>query len=174
MASSPPPNCFFFLLLLLPMSITLVAAADDIHLHFFFHEKVAGTPNATSIAVVDKGGFGTLKVYDNALRVTAELDSAIIGRGQGMGAYSTLTSVGGALTVMNLVFTAGEYSGSTLALMGVFTMGSVSERSIVGGSGQFRLARGYALTKVVSPTGATTTVAEFDVYLTISTKYISK
>ncbi|KAI5002110.1 hypothetical protein ZWY2020_026760 [Hordeum vulgare] len=49
------------------------------------------------------------------------------------------------LMLMNFVFTAGEYNGSSVAIMGrnaVFT--EVREMAVVGGTGVFRWARGYA------------------------------
>ena len=49
------------------------------------------------------------------------------------------------LMLMNFVFTAGKYNGSSVAIMGrnaVFT--EVREMAVVGGTGVFRWARGYA------------------------------
>ncbi|RRT65121.1 hypothetical protein B296_00010815 [Ensete ventricosum] len=146
----------------------LAASADDkfTHLHFYFHEKDSG-PNATLVTAVEPPknsttSFGSIVVYDNVLRERDDPASALIGRAQGIGAITALDG-GSGLAAMNLVFTAGEYNGSTLALLGRFVAGAVSERGIVGGSGRFRLARGYSLSKVVSSTTAAV-VAEFDVY----------
>lgn len=51
----------------------------------------------------------------------------------------------GLFMVLNYVFVKGKYNGSTLSLLGrnpIFS--EVREMSIVGGSGLFRFARGYA------------------------------
>ncbi|RZR99565.1 hypothetical protein BHM03_00029132 [Ensete ventricosum] len=147
----------------------VAASADDkfTHLHFYFHEKDSG-PNATLVTAVEPPknsttSFGSIVVYDNVLRERDDPASALIGRAQGIGAITALDG-GSGLAAMNLVFTAGEYNGSTLALLGRFVAGAVSERGIVGGTGRFRLARGYSLSKVVSSTTAAV-VAEFDVYI---------
>lgn len=52
----------------------------------------------------------------------------------------------------NFVFTDGKYSGSSLAVYGRIVIASdTREWSIVRGSGQFRLARGYVLGKKITP-----------------------
>ncbi|WOL04485.1 hypothetical protein Cni_G13206 [Canna indica] len=136
------------------------------HLHFYFHEIDAG-PNSTVVMSVDlhKNGttFGNIGIFDNTLRTGPEPSSALIGRAQGIGVHSALDDKTG-LTTINLVFTAGEYKDSSLALLGLFKVTGESDRSIVGGSGRFRLARGYALSKLVNST-TTTLVVEFDVYV---------
>ncbi|KAK1300519.1 hypothetical protein QJS10_CPB13g00725 [Acorus calamus] len=46
---------------------------------------------------------------------------------------------------MNFVFVEGKYNGSTLMVMGRNSpLLRVREMAVVGGSGQFRFARGYA------------------------------
>jgi hypothetical protein len=49
------------------------------------------------------------------------------------------------------VFTAGEYSGSTLSVHGpVLGFSGTMERAVVGGTGKFRLARGHMLFRTIS------------------------
>jgi hypothetical protein len=72
------------------------------------------------------------------------------------------TTTGGAaagyLTSISLVFTAGEHAGSSLSVEGPlvgFKGGAAVERAVVGGTGRFRLARGYSLTTILgNPTYA--------------------
>ncbi|KAL8027850.1 hypothetical protein ABFX02_14G123700 [Erythranthe guttata] len=53
--------------------------------------------------------------------------------------------------LLNLVFTDGEYKGSTLSVLGRNPLGEETrEVPIVGGTGAFRMARGYAVTSTYS------------------------
>ncbi|KAJ4776156.1 Dirigent protein [Rhynchospora pubera] len=136
------------------------------HLHFYFLEVESG-PNATvvtSITLHRNTTFGDINVFDNTLRVGPQPDSALIGGAQGMGVHAALDGSQG-LTAINFFFTAGEYNGSSLATLGVIKASGPSERSIVGGTGKFRFARGYMLSKLVNST-ATSLVVEFDMYFT--------
>uniref|UniRef100_A0A2P2NK10 Dirigent protein n=1 Tax=Rhizophora mucronata TaxID=61149 RepID=A0A2P2NK10_RHIMU len=69
--------------------------------------------------------------------------------------------------VMNYAFTEGNYNGSSISILGRnHIMDDSREMPIVGGSGQFRLARGYALAHTVRfdvQTGDAT--VEYDVYV---------
>ncbi|XP_074586239.1 dirigent protein 2-like [Curcuma longa] len=160
----------FILFLLLSSAMVAFAQNHSDHLHFYFLERVVGSPNATAAVSVNLHpespvpSFGNIGVMDDILLEGADPSSPVIGRAQGLVVYSDLTGLS-ATTAVNLVFTAGEHNGSTLAMFGRYESGRVSDRSIVGGSGQFRLARGYALSQLVDAT-ATTVTAEFDVYIT--------
>jgi hypothetical protein len=88
-----------------------------------------------------KTSFGVVFVIDDPL------SSRLVGRAQG-----TYISAGreevALLMNMNFVFTAGSYNGSSVAIMGrnaVFD--DVREMAVVGGTGVFRWARGYALAR---------------------------
>lgn len=50
------------------------------------------------------------------------------------------------------MFDAGEHRGSTLSLQGSYSLPAdgALERAVVGGTGGFRMARGFSLLKVVS------------------------
>ncbi|XP_042401331.1 dirigent protein 2-like [Zingiber officinale] len=161
----------FILFLLLSSATVAFSQNYSDHLHFYFLERVAGSPNATGVVSVNlhpespAGGFGNIEVIDNILLEGPEPSSPIIGRrAQGLAVFSDLTGLS-ITTALNLVFTAGDYNGSSLAMFGRYEPRRVSDRSIIGGSGQFRLAKGYALSQRVATT-ATTLTDVLDVYIT--------
>ncbi|KAG6499295.1 dirigent protein 2-like [Zingiber officinale] len=142
-----------FLLLFFTSLCTAQSGTDGyLHLRFYNHERVLGSgPNATVVYAVERrgstsgAGFGNLIVYDNLLRQGVEPDSPIVGRNQGMGVGSSVAENSG-LTILQLVFTAGEYNGSSIAVQGlvpVAPLQTLFERAITGGTGRFRNARGY-------------------------------
>ncbi|XP_042420974.1 dirigent protein 22-like [Zingiber officinale] len=177
MASSASSSSSFLLLFALFAAAATASHHHHtryMHLRFYNHERILGSgPNATVVYAVERtisstgAGFGNIIVYDNLLRAGVETDSPIIGRNQGMGVGSSLAQNSG-LTNFQLVFTAGEYKGSSLALQGLFPvapLGTVFERAITGGTGKFRLARGYLLTVEVRSTNTTLT-GQLDAYIT--------
>ncbi|KAJ3681446.1 hypothetical protein LUZ60_015935 [Juncus effusus] len=137
------------------------------HLHFFFHEIgegpertsfiVAG-PNMTSYVPQD------VTVYDDTMRETADPNSKLIGRVQGIAALADMADMS-ATTAENFVFTEGEFKGSTLTMVGRLPMADpIAERPIVGGTGKFRLARGFGITKIVDVSNGGF-IVEFDIYV---------
>jgi hypothetical protein len=183
--------------MLLVLLTSCCGAADEklTHLHFYFHEVNAGAPNATVVNVAslhkyapssgaahacifhpvlkpldpcrNASTFGDLNVFDNALREGPDPASRLIGRAQGIGVHASLDESGG-LTAIDFVFSDyGKYSGSTLATIGHFTVSGSSERSIVGGTGKLRFARGYLTSKLLSSTD-TSIVVVFDMYFTLA------
>lgn len=127
-------------------------------------------PTAVTIAkaqtVNDTTGFGMVAMIDDPLTVGPEPGSKLVGKAQGFYALASQDEVG-LLMVMNLAFTDGKYNGSTLSVLGrncVFN--AVREMPIVGGSGAFRFARGYAQAKTHTfdlKTGDA--VVEYNVYV---------
>ncbi|KAL4183280.1 hypothetical protein AMTRI_Chr11g97380 [Amborella trichopoda] len=126
------------------------------HLHFFFHDIVGG-PKPTAIRVAEADftktsptGFGAIVMIDDPLTEGPMLSSKLLGRAQGFYASSALEELGFLMT-LNYVFVEGEYKGSTLSILGRNpVMNEVREMAVVGGSGAFRFARGYALAKTHS------------------------
>ncbi|KAL2254862.1 dirigent protein 22-like [Sesamum indicum] len=119
-------------------------------LHFYFHDIVSGKkPTAVPVARANSTFasptyFGLVSVIDNPLTAGPRPKSQIVGRAQGITGYSSFKELS-LLMTLNLVFTSGEYNGSTLTVVGYnpFTQ-QYREMPIVGGSGVFRLARGLA------------------------------
>lgn len=140
------------------------------HLHFYFHDIVSGR-NATAVRVAGAPssgrslvGFGTVFVIDDPLTAGPELGSRLVGRGQGMYGQAGLEELG-LMMVVNFVFEEGEYRGSCLSLLGRNNvLSEVREMPIVGGSGLFRFARGYAQARThrITPEEAT---VEYNVYV---------
>ncbi|XP_073051420.1 dirigent protein 22-like [Primulina eburnea] len=120
------------------------------HIHFYFHDIVSG-PNPTAVRVAESAvtnssvtNFGFVVMMDDPLTIGPEMSSKIVGRAQGIYASADLNNFG-LLMVLNYYFTEGEFNGSTLSVLGrnaVFS--GLREMPVVGGSGVFRFARGYA------------------------------
>ncbi|XP_059651033.1 dirigent protein 22-like [Cornus florida] len=119
------------------------------HLHFYFHDTVTGkNPTATRIAG-RKNAFGATLIMDDPLTEGLEHGSKLVGRAQGMYALASQHDAG-LLVVMNFAFLEGKFNGSGLSILGRnMVYDTVREMPIVGGTGLFRFARGYALAKTV-------------------------
>ncbi|KAI3511961.1 hypothetical protein L1887_19123 [Cichorium endivia] len=143
------------------------------HLHFYFHDIVTGHhPTAVKVApaVIAANAtlsqFGIVTVMDDPLTMEPKPGSKVVGRAQGIYASADLKELG-FLMVLNYYFTEGKYNGSSLSILGrnaVFM--SMREMSVVGGTGLFRFARGYAQAKTYSfdlKTG--NAVVEYNVYV---------
>ncbi|GMJ02282.1 hypothetical protein like AT5G49040 [Hibiscus trionum] len=184
------PSTFFFLFALLFLSINLASAKSNgfsntlspkklglkreklSHLHFYFHDIVSGrNPTAilaASAALTNKSetGFGAVVMVDDPLTEAPERNSKLVGKAQGLYASAAQHEVG-LLMVMNFAFMEGKYNGSSLSLFGRNTVFStVREMPIVGGSGLFRFARGYAQAKTHAYDFKTgDAVVEYNVYV---------
>lgn len=140
----------------------------------YWHDLVSGRdPTTVPVAkapVTDDSptGFGAVVVIDDALTLGPNRTSSRpLGRAQGIyvGAGRDETSL---LMAMTFVFQGGSrYNGSTLAIMGQNAVShDVREMAIVGGTGVFRMARGYAQARSHSlnnDTGDATVV--YDLYI---------
>jgi hypothetical protein len=92
-------------------------------------------------------------VLEDPLTVRPELKSNQIGKAQGF--YLTVSQdvVLELELVMGLTFafTEGKYNGSTLSVLGRNTIGApIREMPIIGGTGEFRFARGFIQAKTHS------------------------
>ncbi|CAK7325051.1 unnamed protein product [Dovyalis caffra] len=121
------------------------------HLHFYFHDIVSGE-NATAVRIAgprDGSTFGNTMMADDSLTEGSELSSKLVGKAQGLYAFAAQNDFS-LLMVLNFAFTEGEYNGSSISILGRNQiLNDVREMPIVGGSGLFRLARGYALAHTV-------------------------
>ncbi|KAL2234132.1 UNVERIFIED_CONTAM: Dirigent protein 23 [Sesamum indicum] len=164
MASSCSYILFIFNFLLFPISIsssngdfhnellesiTVSRMEKTTHLHFYFQDVVSGN-NPTAVKIIGDGyGFGTTFMMDDVLTQGPERDSKVIGRAQGMYSSAAQNDIA-FLMIVTFVFTEGLYNGSSVSMLGRnHVVDDEREMPIVGGSGVFRFARGYALAHTV-------------------------
>lgn len=84
---------------------------------------------------------------DDPLTETPDPKSKLLGRAQGLYGSAGQSQLG-LIMAFNFGFLEGKYNGSSISVMGLNSaMHPVREMAIVGGTGVFRLARGYALAK---------------------------
>ncbi|MDG2866087.1 dirigent protein, partial [Vibrio parahaemolyticus] len=121
------------------------------NLHFYYHD-IRDNENPTIVQIVDTpknvpNGFGSTFVMDDAMTEGPELSSKHVGRAQGLFGLASLEDRG-MVMLINLAFSEGEYAGSTLSMLGRNPVqDTVREMPIVGGTGVFRFAKGYAIAK---------------------------
>ncbi|KAK7258041.1 hypothetical protein RIF29_32436 [Crotalaria pallida] len=124
------------------------------NLQFYFHDTLSGkNPSAVQVAQpIDKNKsfptlFGEIMMVDDPLTETPDPNSKLLGRAQGLYGSSCQQELG-LLMAISYSFIEGPYSGSSFTVLGKnAAMNPVREMPIVGGTGLFRLARGYALAK---------------------------
>ncbi|XP_038687054.1 dirigent protein 1-like [Tripterygium wilfordii] len=125
-------------------------------IQFYLHEiragpkpsvvRVAGRPNFTSPNPI-LASFGSISIMDNPLLATPNPKSLPIGRAQGLFALSSMEEIS-ILMSATYIFTAGPYNGSSFSLLGRNpALEPLREIPIVGGTGVFRLARGYCFVR---------------------------
>ncbi|KAI4371294.1 hypothetical protein MLD38_019549 [Melastoma candidum] len=146
------------------------------HFHFFFHVIISGPniddvnaalPPPTSTTPAANAFFGRVDSLDTPLTIGPNISSDRIGSMQGVVVGASPVEELAYFMEVIFVFTEGKYNGSTLVMVGrnQATM-KLRELPIVGGTGIFRFARGYALTRTYSPfdnkTG--TAIYEYDLY----------
>ncbi|KAJ4750897.1 Dirigent protein [Rhynchospora pubera] len=141
------------------------------HLHFYLHDTLSGSnpsavrvaglnPNATSLS------FGDIVIFDDPLTKEPDLNSTLVGRGQGYYTHVSKEDLT-LMMVVNLVFLEGRFNGSTLSVIGRNSvLNKVREFPIVGGTGAFRGATGWVLDQTYSVDPRTGDgIFEFDVFL---------
>ncbi|KAK4480790.1 hypothetical protein RD792_011641 [Penstemon davidsonii] len=111
--------------------------------------------------------FGQVRVLDDLLTAEPDINSQEIVRVQGLITSADLKTSALAMN-LNFVFTAGEYNRSTISILGRNQIDNdYRELPVVGGTGIFRMARGYAITNTYSYDAVTNYgVLEYTLYVT--------
>ncbi|XWS55064.1 hypothetical protein CRYUN_Cryun10bG0143100 [Craigia yunnanensis] len=120
------------------------------NLQFYFHDTVSGK-NPSAIRVAQAADteksltlFGALLVADDPLTETPDPNSKLLGRAQGLYGSVGKTELG-LIMALSFCFSDGIYNGSSISILGKNSaLSPVREMPIVGGTGLFRLARGFA------------------------------
>ncbi|KAF8402827.1 hypothetical protein HHK36_010918 [Tetracentron sinense] len=114
--------------------------------------------------------FGTMTVIDDELTQGHELGSGLVGKAQGF--YVASSEDGSSQTLaFTAMFESGSYADS-LSFFGVHRMAvSESQLAIMGGTGKYVNAKGYATVKIIpggnqQATDGVETLLEFTVFLT--------
>ncbi|MED6158973.1 Dirigent protein 19 [Stylosanthes scabra] len=180
---------FLFITILLHSFHTLTGADDFIrpvdrsllglhkeekvsHFRVYWHDIVGGK-HLSSVQVVPPTNkvntttiFGMIRMLDNPLTLRPSLKSKLVGRAQGFYASTGQTELD-LLMAMNFAFVEGKYNGSSITIMGrnpIFN--KTRELAVIGGSGLFRFARGYAQLKTYTKDiNATDAIVEYNVYV---------
>ncbi|CAM6102122.1 unnamed protein product [Calypogeia fissa] len=152
-------------------SPTAVEAVQSTVINFFLHDRLLTATNPSAFIIrpplagvsdpIDPSLsiFGTAAVFDDSMTVSPDENSMEIGRGRGFYLFDQ-NSPGSASRALEFSWTAefnqasGYTPGSTLTFKGFDRITDpVREIAIVGGTGDFRLARGWAVITTYSLTG---------------------
>ncbi|XP_057796407.1 dirigent protein 1-like [Salvia miltiorrhiza] len=117
---------------------------------FFHAHDIAGGPNGTvyeiaraSITTDDLFSFGRVQVFDGVMTEGPNRSSAVLGKVQGILTSADMKTTAMAMS-FNVVFTTGEFNGSTVSVAGRNPVLEPLRRlAVVGGTGAFRFTRGY-------------------------------
>ncbi|XP_073274918.1 dirigent protein 22-like [Primulina huaijiensis] len=143
-------------------------------LHFYVQDVLDG-PNATvwevARSTITNGSptyFGQVAVIDELITSGPEPTSNVLGRAQGLITMADMHEFAWSMN-WNFVFTAGEYKGSTLSILGrKSNSGKYHELPVVGGTGIFRMARGYCISDTYSfDLSSKYGVYQYTVYVTL-------
>ncbi|XP_074320758.1 pterocarpan synthase 1-like [Silene latifolia] len=145
-------------------------------LTFYYHDTLSGS-NPTSVQIAKVSGsnnspstFGSLSMIDDPLTETADSSSKLIGRAQGMYAMADQNEFA-TIMIMNILILDGDFNGSTLSVLGrnIVNAPGVQELPVIGGTGGFRFAKGYAQAKTQTYDKKTgDSVVEYNVFVTHS------
>ncbi|KAK6136639.1 hypothetical protein DH2020_029622 [Rehmannia glutinosa] len=93
--------------------------------------------------------FGLVLAFDDPVRKGPNPNSEIVGWAQRLVVFASLEEISLHMTY-DIVFTSGEFNGSTLNLVGRNPLTrDYREFSVVGGPGAFQLARGFVVDRTV-------------------------
>ncbi|GFP94561.1 dirigent protein 21 [Phtheirospermum japonicum] len=123
-----------------------------------------GRANITSKSTTS---FGQVNVLDDLITAGRDRNSAKLGPGSGVRCFCRHAKPGPGMNIV-FMFTAGSFNGSTLSVFGrkSLTSKDAQELQVVGGTGAFRMARGYSISNTISyDLGEKYGVLEYKVYL---------
>jgi len=125
-------------------------------LQLYFHDVVSGDfPTAIQVVAAPGStkpfsGFGFITMADEPLTVGPDPSSKLVGRAQGIYGGASREDLG-LIMALTFTFLDGVYNGSSLSILGRNLITSPErELPVVGGTGLFRMARGYALARTYS------------------------
>ncbi|KAL0422885.1 UNVERIFIED_CONTAM: hypothetical protein Slati_3311400 [Sesamum latifolium] len=145
-----------------------------ITIHFYVQDLLAGESKtvfevaSASITADSPSDFGQVRVLDDLVTEGPDYHSTPVARAQGLITYADLNVAALAMN-MNFVFTSGIFRGSTICILGRNQI-DLPERevAVAGGTGFFRNAAGFALTKLYSyDVEKEYGVLEYTLYVTI-------
>ncbi|KAL1554420.1 hypothetical protein AAHA92_14981 [Salvia divinorum] len=149
-----------------------------VKLHFYVQDLRIGHANATvfevakaSITPTHPTAFGSVHVLDDLITEGPAFNSRALGQTQGLTTNADLATFGIHMN-LNFYFTVGRYAGSTLSILGRNqVLDSERELPVVGGTGVFRFARGYAIQSTYSIDFPTSyAVLEYTIYTTYNSR----
>ncbi|KAL1563918.1 Disease resistance-responsive family protein [Salvia divinorum] len=138
-------------------------------LQFYFHDIPSG-PSPTSVRIAEAAQtnnsssfFGALVMIDDPLTVGPDQSSKIVGRARGLFGSAGLSEFS-LIMAVSYVFTDGMYNGSSFSLLSTNeVMHPTREMAVVGGTGLFRMARGYAIARTYSIESTGVAIAGYNV-----------
>ncbi|KAL6585484.1 hypothetical protein OROMI_002128 [Orobanche minor] len=145
----------------------------------YLHDVMSG-PNENAFVVAESKItntsptlFGQVRVTDNPLTIGPNLSSEKLGRSQGLVVLSGREEEAFTMS-LNLYFTGRKYKESTICIVGrnPITHNSNRELPIVGGTGAFRWARGFAISRTYSnDSAANYAVLEYNIYAVVDNRF---
>ncbi|XVF45490.1 hypothetical protein PTKIN_Ptkin02bG0210800 [Pterospermum kingtungense] len=122
------------------------------HLHFFLHDSLTGK-NPSEVMVASRNitnapsGFDFVFVTSDPLTVGPDISSEIVGHTQGL-TVSIVRDVATLVLCWDFGFTKGEFNGSSFSVLSRNpNLQKERELAVVGGTGKFRMATGFAQLK---------------------------
>ncbi|KAL3679150.1 hypothetical protein R1sor_022106 [Riccia sorocarpa] len=161
------------------LSFGTLAGQEYLQFSFYLHDNLDTRPGASAVTVVppvqsmdgipNLHGFGAIAVFDDAMTEGPDPSSQSIGRGRGFYVFNAMVDNGASLEfVWTAVFNdASGFGGSTISFKGYDKIDDEErEIAITGGTGKFRLARGWATIRTSAANGGAAKL-----YLTCSVYY---
>ncbi|KAH7664314.1 Dirigent protein [Dioscorea alata] len=174
-------HLLILLLLMLLFILTLVSQGHARHyfgnekvanITFYNQEKVAGDnppivlvakPEGTTVNASSLIPFGAVYVFDTPFTERQDPNSNVLGQAQGLAVSAGKND---SVVVFSLVFgfTDGPFKGSSFSVLSRDPiMEAERELAIVGGTGKFRLARGFAYLRTVANITGVGFIVRYDV-----------